>query len=758
MVYAENSLHYWRNLFRDIGVRQGMLAQHSMAEIMSGNVEISEHGQRPLVKVYTARRLRRMFAGFRHVRIAKRQMVREELPRHFGWFPLGLAGRLAGWNLIVKARKPRTAAVQPRQSGLDRALAKAGLDYDGWLARRRLGARLYTEEAAPHLAALAARMPDAVRGTIAAAEGFLAHRFDLLGSGEFAPHDPERPARDGYRPIDWYLDPVRGLRFPRGVPHKEWDLSAMRPGNADVKYPWELARCQHWMTLAQAWRLSRDPRFAVEIARQLDDFVEANPVGFGVNWTCTMDVAIRAANWALALALLHDCEALDRAFWRRAHTALFAHGEFIRGNLEDKYEVTSNHFLSNVVGLYVLAAEFADLADWTPWCRQALETEMSVQVHAEGSDFEFSVPYHRLVTELFLAGARLARSQGAPLGEAYEARLIAMVEFGLAVTRPDGRMPMIGDADDGRFHVFTRPGSWDPQDARHLLAPAAGLLGRPEWLGYSGEAGAWEAAWWGFGVDPAPARELPPAARLFPEIGIAVARSRGNYLAVTNGKVGTKGFGNHKHNELLGFEYHCGGPVIVDPGSYVYTGDVAARNRFRGTAGHSTLKIDSVEQNEINPEWLFRMFEKAEPEHLSFTERGAEDGEWVEYRGRHHGYERLPQPVTHERHFRFCRANGLLLITDRVEGDGAHDLAWHFHLAPGVEIAGEAPGRFVFGNGVVLTYDSALSAAVEAGWYSPSYGVRIPALTLALAARADIPAAGTAWHFALGPEAAVRAR
>ena len=73
--------------------------------------------------------------------------------------------------------------------------------------------------------------------TIAAAERVLRHEFDLLGSGPFVPVDPDRPARDGYTPIDWYLDPVRRLRFPRGVPHKQWNLYEMRPGNADVKYP-----------------------------------------------------------------------------------------------------------------------------------------------------------------------------------------------------------------------------------------------------------------------------------------------------------------------------------------------------------------------------------------------------------------------------------------------------------------------------------------------------------------------------------------
>jgi hypothetical protein len=65
---------------------------------------------------------------------------------------------------------------------------------------------------------------------------------------------------------------------------------------ADIKLPREL--CHRSAVLGEAHRLTGDDRYAVEIARQLRDFMEVNPVGTGVNWTRTMD-APSAANWAL---------------------------------------------------------------------------------------------------------------------------------------------------------------------------------------------------------------------------------------------------------------------------------------------------------------------------------------------------------------------------------------------------------------------------------------------------------------------------
>jgi len=195
-----------------------------------------------------------------------------------------------------------------------------------------------------------------------------------------------------------------------------------------------------------------------------------------------------------------------------------------------------------------------------------------VQVLPDGADYESSIPYHRLVTELFLGSSRLAEHQGEPMSNAYRSHLHGMVAFLAAVTRPDGLMPQVGDADDGRLHQFNADGTTSPQDARHLFGPAAVMFHEPPWMALAGPAGPWEAAWWGldFNGTALPTQAREEEGRLFPHAGIAVMRSGGHCLLVTNGLVGTNGFGNHKHNDQLSFEYHhTGTPLIVDPGSYV---------------------------------------------------------------------------------------------------------------------------------------------------------------------------------------------
>jgi hypothetical protein len=625
---------------------------------------------------------------------------------------------------------------------------------DAWVDRRLDSTRLYTTLSTERIVALRLAFPRQTAGTVGSADRYVRHEFDLLGSGPFVPIDPDRPSRDGYTPIDWYLDPVRQLRFPRGVPHKQWKLYEMRPGNSDVKYPWELARCQHWAALGQAFLLTGDDRYAREIAGQLDDFVNANPVGIGINFTCTMDVAIRAVNWAVGLELVHRSSALDAAFWRRAYTALYDTGVFTRDNLENHYEVTSNHYLSNVVGLWFLGAVFADLPngqEWLSFARTALEQEQQVQVLPDGADYESSVPYHRLVTELFLASLRLADFRGEPLSAQYRTRVRDMVTFLHDVVRPDGLMPQCGDADDGRLHVMSMYERTTPQDPRHLIGAAGAVFDQPEWLARGGELGRWERAWWGLAWDEATAGSPQDASRLFPDAGLAVLRAGSHYLLVSNGIVGTKGFGNHKHNDLLSFEYHHDGvPLVVDPGSYVYTSDFDARNLFRSTSSHNTLQIDGEEQNELKPEWIFRLFETSNAEHVAFNDTP----QCLEYTGRHHGYERFDRPVTHERTLRLSKADGTLTIVDRLTGLGEHGVRWHFHLAPGVEADATGPDTVrLSARGLTWTLRAPadVSLSIGDGAYSPSYGVKLFCRVINLRARVAFDDDDRVWSFSITP-------
>jgi ubiquinone/menaquinone biosynthesis C-methylase UbiE len=109
MLYHRHSLNYWGDIILRRGVLRGdFLRGLSPKEIMSRYVEYSEHNARPLVKVYSRRDARNLFAPFSEVNLKVEQLQRQELRFLSPLISEGLFRRLRhtiGWNLIITAKK-----------------------------------------------------------------------------------------------------------------------------------------------------------------------------------------------------------------------------------------------------------------------------------------------------------------------------------------------------------------------------------------------------------------------------------------------------------------------------------------------------------------------------------------------------------------------------------------------------------------------------------------------------------------------------
>jgi hypothetical protein len=547
------------------------------------------------------------------------------------------------------------------------------------------------------------------------ADAIAAHVFDLLGSG---------PTCLGAR-IDWQRDFKAGRKWP--LVHRS-RVRISYPDDSDIKVPWELSRFQHLPMLAAAFRLTGERLYLDEIGAQLLDWIETNPVEVGVNWACTMDVAIRAANWVAALAIVAGEERGAAAPWLDDVLAsLLLHGRFIRSHLEWA-PTRGNHYLSDVVGLLVVAALFSASTEgraWTEWATHEILAELNHQVREDGCDHEASIPYHRLVTELFICGLHAAEAltPGGVPSRAWE-RVAGMLRFTAAYTRPDGLAPQMGDADDGRFLPLADYGSLEHRRHDHLFAqercrpqspphPDTSTLITPS---LQAQAPRHRSA-------AAPPRPTDGHCA-FPHGGWFVMHWDTLHAVIRCGDVGLGGVGCHAHCDQLAFELVTGAqPLIVDPGSYVYTADPAARVAFRATAAHSTLEIDGVEQNPIRQDRPFQMEDRTHAELLHWRANGAR----ATFVGAHHGYERLDRPATHERRIDFDGEARTVRITDTVRSGGDHSLRWSLPLAPGeVELDGcKAMARFPGGTRLSIEAPG-LTLELADGWCSPSYGVRQP--------------------------------
>ena len=571
--------------------------------------------------------------------------------------------------------------------------------------------------------------PHAAEAKACQADLICDHVFDLLGSGPVR-LSPPGPA---YRSIDWHRDFKSGYRWDPREPYGRIQYGLAE--GVDIKVPWELSRFQHLNTLGQAYVLTEDRKYAAEFVGQIDDWIAGNPLGFGVNWKCTMDVAIRAANWLTACAYFGAGNALPAEFLQRFYRSIREHAGFIFHHLEQG-QVTTNHYLSDIAGLLFIALYcpfFRESRKWLSFCVRELAREMDNQVYPDGCHFESSTCYHRLALELFFFAAWLvAVNEGAPdrdrysrtaervLGSRYVEKLHAMFVAALHLIKPNGRMPQIGDNDSGRFQILS---SRDVLDMRYLLPLGAVFFEEPQFkveeFTFSEDA-LWTFGRWGYdlwtGLDGRSSADVE--SRSFPDAGWYVMRRGYDYCLVSCGRNSPPGKGGHAHNDKLSFELALGGQdMVVDPGTYAYTSCPRRRNRFRSTDYHNTLKVDGYEQNELVEGDLFRLPDRVNIRRAQLAQTPGRirfEGE-IAYAG-----------VLHSRTIT-ADESGRWKIDDRICCPGPVRAKLLYHLSPDVSVHGThivekktgRPLAFVEvrgGNLQTQTYD-----------YSPQYGVSVEA-------------------------------
>lgn len=540
---------------------------------------------------------------------------------------------------------------------------------------------------------------------------------DMLGSGTVRLTEP----------INWHSDFKTATQWPMNPSLRLRVNNLANP--SDIKVPWELSRLQWLLPVGQAYVLDGGNERAQFARTIIEEWMAANPVCQGPNWFCAMDVALRA----IAICWLFQAFK-DNPLWRdtdfleRLVKLLILHGRFIETNLEFA-DVNGNHLTSDLAGLTVIGVALggAGIARrWLDLSWRLLSQELPLQVPADGVCREGSLPYHRLVAELFLLPALARRNVGLPVETAYLQRLTAMAAVTRAATRPDGEIPIWGDADDGRVLPL---GTQALNDHRYLVETLTSMNTPPK------SPACDETLWWLGTGDGGPVDLSAPASSAFADSGAYILRGDDDYIFIDAGPVGMDGRGGHGHNDCLSLEASLEGVrLIVDPGCYVYTADWQARNRFRSTAAHNTPQINGVEINRIpRADWLWYLANDAVPE-IRHWSTSADIDLLV---AAHSGYGWLASPVTPVRAVMLEKSTHRLFIADGFSGDGEHSVRIPFTFAPGISVEPVTDGVWRLKGGdasflLVISSPDDWHSALMSAEYSPSYGVKVPVSGLAV--------------------------
>jgi hypothetical protein len=562
--------------------------------------------------------------------------------------------------------------------------------------------------------------PGAVESKIREADVICEHYFNFLGSGA----KKLSPEGNGYQPIDWHSDFKSGYRWDPKTFFR--DIPVGPKEGVDIKVPWELSRFQHLQILGQAYVLTGNRKYFDEVRCQIADWIKNNPLCFGVNWKCAMDVAIRAANWLTAMEYFAEDALFSEEFIKELYASVREHGNYIRNHLEFDGEWTTNHYLADIAGLFFISVYcpfFEESREWREFAFSALHKEMEKQVYPDGCSFESSTSYHRLALEIFFYSELLGRRAGIEFSEDYKKKLGKMFEVSMYCMKPNGMIPQIGDNDSGRFLQFSKRAVLDHS---YLLSIAALHFNDSSYK--LKQFKLEEEAFWLFGDkvvtvwDRLDFRDGYLGSRSFHYAGWHVMRHEDDYCFISCGLNGGEGW--HSHNDKLSFElFKNGQDVIVDPGTYVYTSSLKERNKFRSTGYHNTIAFDNYEQNDIPETGMFSLPDRVKIIKADLTD--SEDEAVFEGEIRY-------ADIHHNRKFLLNKKNGEWQITDSVLCSKTLNGKLSFHLFPDITEDGKVLMMKGSAEKLAILEVQGLQLKKEINDYSPEYGIKLMAECLSI--------------------------
>jgi hypothetical protein len=499
----------------------------------------------------------------------------------------------------------------------------------------------------------------------------------------------------------------RWQRVPRIEGRLDWRFRGRRD---DKEWAWMLNRHDFFPILAEAHRRTGDPRYRAALNELWTDWITANPypdrLSFSAPWRA-LEVARRILNAWMQTVFNYDV--LDPGTRLLVLASLAHHGDALR---EHASFWGGNHLITEKLALLALATAWPELrlsSEWQSYATRSVSREILRQTYPDGSYKELSNHYQRVVlvnAHLFLK--LLAESDPGYRDHPVFSRIEAMWDFFARSTRPDGTGPL-NNAADLELNTFFLDQVWAFYD-------------RPDWLHIA--SGAAEGS-----IDPG-----RPASVLFPWAGQAFLRSgwnpRAHWAYFDAGPYGTA----HQHIDRFHLSASLKGrPLLVDTGRYIYRPG-PWKDYFQGPAGHNILLLDG-EPAVQGP--------RAVRSPLPIAFQTGE--EWSFSAARAHFQPGPNRPLSSPT-IPWTRAvlldnRGFILVIDHLVSFGQHDLeaGWHFHPDVSLQEARAAlrlvsPANF----GPPNSARGRISPSV-AGFYSPDYNQRLPAIRLAFNASLNQP-------------------
>ena len=347
----------------------------------------------------------------------------------------------------------------------------------------------------------------------------------------------------------------------------------------DIKFVWEPARFGWAFTLGRAYHITQDEKYAEAFWKYFEQFTDGNPPTLGPHWMNGQEVAVRLMSFVWASIVFQTASASAAERRERLVQSIAHHAARIPPTLIYARSQNNNHLVTESAALYT-AGVALDQPRWRElggsWLNHALRTQIS----SYGEYIQHSTNYHRLMLQTALWVDMILRECHQRWPSLTLEALIRASHWMFSMIDPaSGQTPNLG-ANDGAL-IF--PLSQTPfNDFRPTVQAAARAF-----LRTGLPAGAWDelSLWLG----------LPASEHITDSDAYMMDQLRGQkswaYLRASRFK------SRLSHMDQLHFDLWWRGLNIAqDAGTYLYNGELPWDNPLVSTRVHNTITIDDRDQ------------------------------------------------------------------------------------------------------------------------------------------------------------------
>jgi hypothetical protein len=510
---------------------------------------------------------------------------------------------------------------------------------------------------------------------------------------------------------EWTWRPTGSVWHEAPDTHNRWPQVFFgripyRQGNpyGDVRVAWEPSRLQQLVLLGLcAQRTGSDiAQRAVELLEaQFLSWVEGNPFLTGIHYISAMECGLRLLAVCYALDLARSKLHLADKVWTTLLSLVHGHAGFITKRLS-LHSSAGNHTVAEGAALLHAGLLFPEMrwaSKWYALGLSLLEQEAPRQVLRDGGGAEQSAWYLRFISDLYGLVCALLHHHGRPLPALVEECFHRSRTYLEGIAINNGLLPQLGDGDDGcalsPYLRFSSNGAINVSGVKTCADSGYSIIRTDT--------------------------EIPQK------------------LIFDHGSLGMAPCYAHGHADALSVLFIVNDEeVLIDTGTYTYTGDNAWRQYFRGTRAHNTVVVDALDQAVQETAFMW-----SHPYRARMIFREEEEGGAITLLARHDGYEKR----VGVRHFRalLYHPPNEWLIWDRLVGAGVHqlELNWHvgMHQIKGTEsyvvCCANTPVHVSVQGGKTSLRRGEREPIV--GWRSSHYGWKEPITTIQTTYTGQLP-------------------